>query len=58
MYIGFIATLLGGGMVLSWAATSRPSVADQLENVSGLLLIAGLALLGLGLPVVRYINPG
>ena len=58
MFIGFIATLLGSGLALSWAATSRPPIAAQLENLSGLLLIAGLALLGLGLPVVRYISPG
>jgi len=45
-------------MALSWAAVTRPSIAAQLESVSGVLLIAGLALLGLGLPVVRYINPG
>ncbi len=58
MYVGVIAVLLGSGMALSWAAISRPSIAAQLESISGLLLIAGLALLGLGLPIMRCINPG
>jgi len=58
MYIGLIAIFLGSGMALSWAATSRPAVAAQLEGISGALLIAGLAMLGLGLPIARYISPG
>lgn len=58
MYFILIAALLGSGMALSWRAMSRPAVAAQLENASGALLIAGLALVGLGLPVAHYISPG
>ena len=58
MYVVLIAMLLGSGVALSWTAVSNPAVSAQLESASGALLIAGLALLGFGLPVVHCINPG
>ena len=58
MYVVLVAMLLVSGVTLSWNAMSRPAVAAQLERASGALLVAGLALLGFGLPVVQHLSPG
>jgi hypothetical protein len=58
MYIGMVVTLVSGGATLSWAATSRPTIAARLETASGALLIAGLSLIGLALPMVQHLGPG
>ncbi len=58
MYIIAIVTLVCSGAAVSWAATSRPAVAAQLEKASGALLIAGLSLIGFALPVAQHLGHG
>ena len=58
MYLGTIVALLSGGTAISWAAAVRPENAPWLEHVSGVLLIAGLSLIGIGLPLVHRFTAG
>jgi len=53
MYIVLIVTLVCGGVLLPWAAASKPAVVVWLEGAGGALFIAGLLLIGLALPAVQ-----
>jgi hypothetical protein len=63
MAIGIVVLLIGAGTGISWAANSRagnvPAASPAgLEAISGVLLIAGLALLGLSMPLVQRMTAG
>jgi len=54
MYISLVVTLVCSGISLSWAAASQSAAVARLEGAGGTLFIAGLSLIGLGLPLVQH----
>jgi hypothetical protein len=59
MAIGLITLLISAGASMSWVAASwRPSRPATIEAISGALLIAGLALLGLSMPLAQHLTSG
>jgi hypothetical protein len=58
IYTGIVITLISAGAAASWASMLRPEKASVLEHVSGALLIAGLSLIGIGLPLVHRFTAG
>ena len=49
-FLALAVMCLASGAALAWAATRRPGQAAALECCGGLLLVAGLGLLGVALP--------
>jgi len=58
MAFGLVILLIGTGAGVSWAAFSRSARPATLEAIGGVLLIAGLALLGLGMPLAVHLTSG
>jgi hypothetical protein len=58
IYIGIVITLVSAGVAASWASVLKPELASVLEHVSGALLIAGLSLIGIGLPLAHRFATG
>jgi hypothetical protein len=53
MLVGVVFLLLVGGVAISWAAISRPRHVAKLEKGAGVLLLAGLSLIGLTFGYLR-----
>jgi hypothetical protein len=53
MLIGVVFLLLIGGVAMSWAAISRSRHVAKLEKGAGVLLLAGLLLIGLTFGYLR-----
>jgi len=58
MALGLIVLLIGTGIGSSWGAVKWAARAPTLETVGGALLIAGLALLGLSMPLAHHLTSG
>ena len=53
MLVGVVFLLLIGGVAISWAAISRARHVAKLEKGAGVLLLAGLSLIGLTFGYLR-----
>jgi hypothetical protein len=53
MLVGVVFLLLIGGVAISWAAISRARHVAKLEKGAGVLLLAGLSLVGLTFGYLR-----
>ncbi len=58
MALGLIVSLIGAGTGAAWVAQAWSQRQAALEAIGGALLVAGLALLGMALPLAQHFTAG